>query len=182
MNARIHLALGVLAGTAALAMVALPTPKGLLVLPPPIAVADPAPVLPPLLSRAGSGMPVLRFVLPLDPGQTAAQPADASTLILTGIVGDGRRAVAVMTAPDGQPVTLARGDQIGGWTIERVTSATVRLRRGRETVEKELFVTPIVAGQRMTGAPREPGEDRGVNVAGLHAREPASAPPPEHSD
>jgi len=180
-SARTLTLLSVMAASAALALRMIPVAGTGIVLPPPPDRATSAALRPASLEATGGLKPSARpltFVAPLDPTRTPRESVDAAAIRLTGIVSDGRRALALIAGPGGEPQTLARGDDIGGWTIDRIGASSVRLKRRNEVVEKKLFVAAVVArppapspsAYRPTEAPD------GAAPPGIRAQEPASAP------
>jgi hypothetical protein len=130
----------------------------------------------PLNALAASGAS-LTFISPLPPGATPRLAVDASAIKLSGVAQQGGRTFAVLQTPDGAAHIKSRGEEIGGWTIDRVGASSIRLVRGHTSVEKKLFDTTVTASPAAATASLPPAsEDRGIAPDKLRTREPASAP------
>ncbi|MGE5506305.1 MAG: hypothetical protein ACM31L_17920 [Actinomycetota bacterium] len=104
--------------------------------------AAPAPFeLPPLASFSATvDRPLfVRGRKPAPGARTARVMAGAPRLALAGVALSGGRRLALLQ-PDGakEPVPAAEGAEVAGWTVERVLSDRVELRRGSETVWQPL--------------------------------------------
>lgn len=176
MSARWLVFLAVLAATAGLALRMPPAAGAGAVLPPPPAHTAHAALRPAAVdATTGPRLQPLEFLAPLDPALTPRSSIDATAIRLTGIVSDGRRALALLVGPDGAPQTLAPGEDISGWTVVRIGTRNVLLRRRNEVVEKGLYLAPATTVSP-AGAYRGPEPPSGGAQQRTGAQEPASAP------
>ena len=73
---------------------------------------------------------------PTPPDGSPAPAGDLSAFTLKGVIIGERNARAALLAPGAaEPVWVARGDTLEGWTIEAITANGVRIRNGDDAAE-----------------------------------------------
>lgn len=147
MSIRLALLAAICAGASLALRAPLPEAQAIALPPPPSVELKRAPPLATLpaasLQRIAAAPP--KIVAPVDPSKIPQPPVSPEALQLLGVVSGDGGAYAIIGLHGGRPQTVARGAEIGGWRLAAIGPRSVRLVRGRDTLEKTLF-QPRTAG------------------------------------
>lgn len=116
-------------------------------------------------------------------GQAPAEDAAAlalESMRLVGVVIGDRGAIALFSGPDKSTIAVSRGGEIGGWKVASLSSRGVRLTRGSDLIERDVFA-PHASSATATRPTESASTSEDRDLGTKSGREPASAPPASFS-